>query len=185
MAYAIGSEPLRTWSTCTTLHFFLRTTLHLNHENKTYDNLGWDSTVSASTCYGLDDLGIESQWGQIFHTHPDLPWGQPSLLYNAYQISFLGVKWLGCGTDHPPPMRAEAKDRVELYLYSASGPSWPVIGWTSTLCTQQSLNIWGTVNIQVFADVMLCNSVQNTASHPRDHRSSASQLWECQIFFFV
>ena len=63
-------------------------------------------------------------------------------------------------------MRAKVKDRVELYLYSASGPSWPVIGWTSTLHTQQSYNIWGTVNIQVFGDVLLCNSVQNIASQP-------------------
>jgi hypothetical protein len=28
-----------------------------------------------------------------------------------------------------PPSRAEVKERVELYLYSPSGPSWPVLGW--------------------------------------------------------
>jgi len=28
---------------------------------------------------------------------------------------------------------AEVKERVELYLYSPSGPSWPVLGWTSGL----------------------------------------------------
>jgi hypothetical protein len=32
----------------------------------------------------------------------------------------------GRGTDHPPPPSAEVKERVELYLYSTSGPSWPV-----------------------------------------------------------
>jgi hypothetical protein len=32
--------------------------------------------------------------------------------------------------NHPPPPRAEVKERVELYLYSFSGPSWPVIGLT-------------------------------------------------------
>jgi len=42
--------------------------------------------------------------------------------------SFPGVKWPGHGVDHPPPSSAEAKERVELYLYSTSGPSWPVIG---------------------------------------------------------
>ena len=33
-----------------------------------------------------------------------------------------------------PPTRngAEVKERVELYLYSPSGPSWPVLGWTWT-----------------------------------------------------
>jgi len=39
-----------------------------------------------------------------------------------------GVKQLGHGVDHPPPPSAEVKERVELYLYSASGPSWPVLG---------------------------------------------------------
>jgi len=34
----------------------------------------------------------------------------------------------GRGVDHPSPYRAEVKERVELYLYSTSGPSWPVIG---------------------------------------------------------
>jgi hypothetical protein len=42
--------------------------------------------------------------------------------------SFPGVKRPGRGFDHPPPYSAEDKERVELYLYSTSGPSWPVIG---------------------------------------------------------
>jgi len=29
-----------------------------------------------------------------------------------------------------PPSSAEVKERVELYFYSPSGSSWPVIGWT-------------------------------------------------------
>jgi len=32
--------------------------------------------------------------------------------------------------DHPPPFSAEVTERVELSLYSPSGPSWPVLGWT-------------------------------------------------------
>ena len=43
-----------------------------------------------------------------------------SLLYNG----------LGRGLDHPHPSSAEVKDRVELYLYSPFGPSWPVLGRT-------------------------------------------------------
>jgi len=42
--------------------------------------------------------------------------------------SFPGVNWPGHGIDHPPSSSAEVKKRVELYLYSISGPSWPVIG---------------------------------------------------------
>ena len=41
---------------------------------------------------------------------------------------FRGVKRPGRGADHPPPSSAEVKKRVELYLYSPSGPSWPVTG---------------------------------------------------------
>ena len=45
----------------------------------------------------------------------------------------MGVKRLGRGVDHPPPSSAEVKERVELYLYSPSGPSWTVIGRTLPL----------------------------------------------------
>jgi len=48
--------------------------------------------------------------------------------YTVGTGSFPGVKRLGRGADHPPPCSAEVKERVELYLYSTSGSSWPVIG---------------------------------------------------------
>jgi len=57
----------------------------------------------------------------------DLPWGPPSLLCNGYRVSFPGVKRPGRGVDHPPPSSAEVKEKVKLYLYSPSGPSWPVL----------------------------------------------------------
>jgi len=44
--------------------------------------------------------------------------------------SFPGVKRLGRGVDHPHLTSAKVKERVELYIYSLSGPSWPVLGWT-------------------------------------------------------
>ena len=47
--------------------------------------------------------------------------------------SFPGVKRPGRGADHPPPTSAEVKERVELYLYSPSGPSWPVLWRTLPL----------------------------------------------------
>jgi hypothetical protein len=42
--------------------------------------------------------------------------------------SFPGVKRPGRGVDHPPPSSAEVEGRVELYLYSPCGLSWPVLG---------------------------------------------------------
>jgi hypothetical protein len=38
-----------------------------------------------------------------------------------------GLKRPVLGFDHPPPSTAEVKERVKLYLYSPSGPLWPVI----------------------------------------------------------
>jgi hypothetical protein len=74
--------------------------------------------------------GSNPSGGEIFRTHSHRPWGPPSLLYNGYRLSFLGVKQPGHRVDHPPPSCAEVKDRVELHLDSSSWPSWPVLGWT-------------------------------------------------------
>ena len=41
-----------------------------------------------------------------------------------------GVKRPGRDANHTPPSSAEVKERIELYLYSLSGPSWPVAGRT-------------------------------------------------------
>jgi len=82
-----------------------------------------------ATRYGLDGPGIESGWGgEIFLALSDRPWGPPSLLQNGYRVSFSRVKRPGRGVDHPPPPSAEVKERVELYRYSPSGSSWPVLG---------------------------------------------------------
>jgi len=41
--------------------------------------------------------------------------------------SFPGLKRPGRGVDHPTPYSAEVKERVDLHIYSPSGPSWPVL----------------------------------------------------------
>jgi hypothetical protein len=91
-----------------------------------------------ATCYGLDGLGIESRWGRDFlhpsrpalgPTQPPIQW-VPGLFPGGKKVSFLGVKRPGRGVDHPPSSTAGIKERVELYLYSPSGPSWPVLGRT-------------------------------------------------------
>jgi len=48
--------------------------------------------------------------------------------YKMSNGSFPGVKFPGRGFDHPPTSGAVVKERAELYLYSPSGPSWPIVG---------------------------------------------------------
>jgi hypothetical protein len=45
-------------------------------------------------------------------------------------MSFLGIKWLGPGINHPPPSSTAVKGSIALYLCSPSVPSWEVMGWT-------------------------------------------------------
>jgi hypothetical protein len=87
---------------------------------------GRDSAVGMESCYGLDGRGIESRWGDdTFRTSPDRPWGPHGLPYNGYRV-FPGGKTAGACRP-PTPLNAVVKERVELYLYSPSGPSWPVL----------------------------------------------------------
>ena len=77
--------------------------------------------VGIATRYGLDGWGSNSGGHEIFCIRPDRPWGPPSLLYNGYRASFPWVKRLWRGVNHPPPSRAEAKERVEVYFYTPQG----------------------------------------------------------------
>ena len=91
------------------------------------------SLAGVASCLYSDSLragrsGDRIPVGARFST--DRAWGLPSLLYDGYRVSFPGVKRPGRGINHPPPSSAEVKDRIELYIYSLSGPSWPVLGQT-------------------------------------------------------
>jgi hypothetical protein len=68
--------------------------------------VGPDSSVGLATSYGLECLGIESRWGEIFRTYPDRPWGLPSLLYNGYRV-FPGCKAAGARRWPITPTSAE------------------------------------------------------------------------------
>jgi hypothetical protein len=85
-----------------------------------------DSSVGIATRYWLDGPGIESRWRQDF-PYPSRPTLGPTQLSVQWVPGlFPAVKRPGRGVDHPPPFSAEVKERVQLYLYSPSGPSWPV-----------------------------------------------------------
>ena len=87
--------------------------------SKPVNYMGGSLCRDSSVCIRLA-TGIDSRWGEVFHTRH---WGPPSLLYNGYRVSFPEVKRPRRGVDHPLPSNVEVKERVELYIYSLSGPS--------------------------------------------------------------
>ena len=126
-------------------HSNLTRTNNIAHHNNYHNSFIITPTwlmVSINICrrpirYGLASPGIESRWRWDFR-HPCRPaLGPSSLVYNGYRVSFPEVKGLGRGVTHPPPCSAEVKDRVELYLYSPSRLSSPVLAWALPLpfCT--------------------------------------------------
>ena len=87
---------------------------------------GRDSSVGIATRYGLDGPGIESRWGARFSAPVQTGPGAHPASYTLGTGPFPRVKRPGRGVD-PPPSSAEVKERVELYLSSTLGPSWPVL----------------------------------------------------------
>jgi hypothetical protein len=92
-----------------------------------------DSSVGIATHYWLDGPGIESRWEERVSAPVQTGCEAHRASYTMGTGSFPGVKWPGRCVDHTPPSSAEVKERVELYLCSSSGPSWPVLGWSLPL----------------------------------------------------
>jgi len=86
-----------------------------------------DSVVDIATRYGLECPGIEARWGRDFPHPSRSSLGLTRPPYTMGTGSFPEVKRQGRGVDHPSPSSAEVKERVELYLYSVFGRSWPVL----------------------------------------------------------
>ena len=112
-------------------HMRSKSSFHIVHQTrKRVINLSHASAQSVQRlATGCTVLVIESPGGgEIFCTHPDWSWDPPSLQYDGYRVSFPGLKQPGRCVSHPLPSSAEAEERVELYVFSPSVPSWPVPG---------------------------------------------------------
>ena len=112
-----------------------------------------DSSDGIGTRYGLDGPEIESRCGRDI-PHPSIPALKPTQ-HPVQWVSalFPGVKRPGRGVDHAPLSSVEVKERVELYIYSPSGSSWPVLRQTFTnnynLQKQNSANIFIIIYIPI------------------------------------
>jgi len=67
---------------------------------------------------------VGARFSAPIHTGP----GDHPASYTVGTGPFPGVKQLGRGIDHPLASSSEVKKRLELYLCSAPGPSWPFLG---------------------------------------------------------
>jgi len=90
--------------------------------------VGRDSVVGTATGYVPDGPGIEFRWRARFSAPVQTVPGAHPASYTICTGSFSGVKRPNCDADHRHLSSAEVRERVELYLYSHSGPSWPVLG---------------------------------------------------------
>ena len=69
-----------------------------------------------------DRIPVEARFSTRVQTGP---WTHPAS-YAMGTGYFPGVKRPVRGVDHPAPSSAKDKERVELYINSPLGPSWPV-----------------------------------------------------------
>jgi hypothetical protein len=136
-----------------------------------------DSVVSIPTCYGLDDPGIKSRWGRDI---PHLSWHALGLTYvhvqyNGCRVSFPRMKRPGRGDEHSAPSSAQVNQRVQLYLYSPSGSSWPLLGRIlRLLISSASIDIPSTLDMTSDVShwaVFVLDDLQRVLLH--------NSMWEC------
>ena len=88
---------------------------------------GRDSSVGIATMLRAgrsgDRIPVEARFSAYVQTGPGAHLASCTMGTGSLQ----GVKRPGRGTDPPSPPKRQGHERVGLYLYSLSGPSWPVI----------------------------------------------------------
>jgi hypothetical protein len=82
------------------------------------------------THYELGGTGFEPRWGKDF-PYQAIPHPRPIQSQVKWVPGLLpGGERPGHDVNHPPPSSSEVKERVELYRYPHSGPSYLVVGRT-------------------------------------------------------
>jgi hypothetical protein len=89
----------------------------------TMPNAVRDGVFGRSTRYALDGPGIE-----VFFAPVQTGRGPHPASCTMCTVSYPEVKRPGRVVEHSPPSSVEVKERVELYINSLSGHSWPVLG---------------------------------------------------------
>ena len=118
------SLKLRTWNKFKNAFIFVCLQFHFVCRN---------NAVGIATRYGLDGPKIESRLGGRDFLQPFRPaLGPTQPLHNAHRV-FPESKAAGAWRWPPTPSSAEVKEKVELYIFSTCGSSWPVVGWTVPL----------------------------------------------------
>ena len=98
--------------------------------------MGGDSVFGRATRYTLDDSGgLETQRQP---TRPGRSWGPPSLLYNSYRVSFLGITRPGHGVDHPPHLAQGYPPLCHCTFIECCGRPVPIIRYEPGYVSQQS-----------------------------------------------
>jgi hypothetical protein len=73
-----------------------------------------------------DRIPVAPRFSAPVQTRP----GAHQASYTMGTGSLPGVKLSRRGVNHSPPSNTAVEERVELYICSPSGSSWPVLGWT-------------------------------------------------------
>jgi hypothetical protein len=89
--------------------------------------MGRNSSVGIAITLKAGRYRVRNPVGR-FSAHTQAHTGPHPPSYTMGAGSFPEAKQLGRGLNHPPPYSADIKERVELYFYSPSVPSWHITG---------------------------------------------------------
>ena len=122
--------------------------------------------------------------GEIFRTSPDRPCGSLSPLYNGYRSVSRGK---AARSSRWPPTQSstQVKERLELYLYSHSAPSWPLLWRTLPLhLTSQSVRCKTQHKDQTPVYTGICTAVKGCPSVAVDTHNISDTFCTNLLFCF-